>query len=172
MKEIIGENMGNVFIALGINPKETFKGSIGYWPDFKVWEIQNEDYETLCDVTDEQFERWSEEDAWWRYAEGSNMGIADTEFEVNGHTIIGWRNQYRIYDLLHDWDNLPQPDRAEYDDFNEYCNTWLPRKYKDILEYFCEEFGASTERNVCALAKDLATYNNITMAELFRKYGD
>lgn len=171
MKEIIGENMGNIFIALGINPKETFSGSIGYWPDFKVWEVSDSELTELCDMTDEQFERWSEDDAWWRYAEGSNMGIADTAFEVNGFPIIAWRNQYRIYDLLKEWDDLSQTERAEYSGFNDYCDTWLTKEYKDILEYFCDEFGASTERNVCALAKDLARYNNITMAELFRKYG-
>ena len=47
----------------------------------------------------------------------------------------------------------------------------MPYEYKDLLEYFCEELGASTEKNVCALAVDLAKYNGLTLSELFKIYG-
>lgn len=40
----------------------------------------------------------------------------------------------------------------------------------DILIYLCDEIGASTERNVCACTIDLAQQNNLTLAELFKKY--
>lgn len=42
--------------------------------------------------------------------------------------------------------------------------------YHDILIYLCDEIGASTERNVCACTIDLARQNNLTLAELFKKY--
>lgn len=74
MIEIIGENMDNIFIILGINPKETFSGSIGYWQSFKVWEVSEAEFKMLCDMTDEQFDRWAEDDAWWRQSNGSIMG--------------------------------------------------------------------------------------------------
>lgn len=171
MREIIGENMNNIFIILGIDPRETFSGSIGYWSNFKVWEVDDFEYKSLCEITDEQFERWSEEGAWWRCAEGSNQGIPDTEFVVNNHPILAWRNMYKIHDLQAEWDELPSYERSEYKDFDDYCDVWLPKKHKNILNYMCDELSASTERNVCALAVDLAKYNNVTMAELFRKYG-
>lgn len=48
----------------------------------------------------------------------------------------------------------------------KYCRT----RYESLLEYLCENIGASQPRNVCALAVDLAKYNNMTMGELFTKY--
>ena len=38
-------------------------------------------------------------------------------------------------------------------------------------EYFCDELGASTGKNVCALATDLAKYNEMSIAKLFMIYG-
>ena len=47
---------------------------------------------------------------------------------------------------------------------------YFERTYPDILTCFCDELGASVERNICALAAELARQNNMTMAELFDKY--
>lgn len=171
MIEIIGENMDNIFIILGINPKETFSGSIGYWPNFKVWEISDAEFKELCSITDEQFERWSEADAWWRQSDGSIMGSPCYDFIINGHPIVAWRDHHWENRYREDWEYLSKDEKSEYKDVDDYCDTWMITEYKDILDYFCEELGASTERNVCALATDLAKYNNITIAELFRKYG-
>ena len=43
--------------------------------------------------------------------------------------------------------------------------------YTNLTEYLCECVGASTGKNVCACAMDLAKYNDMTMAKLFEKYG-
>ena len=173
MKEIIGENMGNIFIALGINPKETCSDSIGHWPNFKVWELNDAEFDSLCGVTDEQFERWSEEGAWWRYAEGSNQGIPAHEFTINGEKIIAWYDDDRDQDIIEDfWYDVANGSETDADgNLEKYIECWHPTDYENLLEYFCEELGASTERNVCALAMDLAKYNHMTVAELFRKYG-
>jgi hypothetical protein len=171
MREIIGENLNNIFIIQGINPKETFSGSIGYWSNFKVWEVNDVEFESLCNITDEQFEKWFEEGAWWRYASGSIMGTPCYDFIINGQPIVAWREHHSENRHQEDWNSMSEDEKSEYTDFNDYCDTWTTTEYKDILEYFCEELGASTERNVCALAADLAKYNNITIAELFRKYG-
>jgi hypothetical protein len=173
MKEIIGENMKNIFIIQGINPKEAFSGSIGYWPDFKVWEVNDTEFNSLCEITDEQFERWSEEGAWWRWSEGSIMGVPTYEFTINGEKIMAWYDGDRDKDLIEDfWYDVAKGYETDADgNLEKYIAAWHTTEYKDLLEYFCEELGASTERNVCALATDLAKYNNITMAELFRKYG-
>jgi hypothetical protein len=50
------------------------------------------------------------------------------------------------------------------DYFNEEC------VYSDFVDYCCEQIGASTERNVCAVAMSLAKLNNMTLGELFTKY--
>ena len=44
--------------------------------------------------------------------------------------------------------------------------------YSNLSEYLCECVGVSLPKNVCACAMDLAKYNNMSMAELFEKYGD
>ena len=171
MRDIIGENMNNIFIILGINPKETFSGSIGYQPNFKVWEVNDAEFNSLCEITDEQFEQWSEEGAWWRQSDGSVMGTPCYDFVINGQPIVAWRDHRWEDRYREDWESMSEEEKSEYEDVDDYCDTWMTTEYEDILEYFCEELGASTERNVCALATDLAKYNNMTLAELFRKYG-
>lgn len=169
MKEIIGENMGNIFADLGINPKETFSGHIGYWNNFTVWEINDEDFEILCNMTDEEFKKYSQYLPWWRYAEGSNQGTPGYGFTVNGEKLIAWYNADRDEDLVEDFENEDEADKE--DGLDQYIATWHTTEFPTLTEYLCSELGASTERNVCALAVDLAKYNDITMAELFRKYG-
>lgn len=43
-------------------------------------------------------------------------------------------------------------------------------EFYDLLQYLCDEMGCSSPRNVCALTKDLAKYNNMKLSELFLKY--
>jgi hypothetical protein len=59
------------------------------------------------------------------------------------------------------WDGVYRENHKDY---------FRDRKYPTLLCYFCDEIGASTEKNVCAIAVDLAALNNMTMAELFQKY--
>lgn len=47
-----------------------------------------------------------------------------------------------------------------------YRNDW----HVNLLEYLDIEMGCTAFTNVCAVTKDLAKYNNMTMAELFKKY--
>jgi hypothetical protein len=170
MIEIIGENMKNIWIILGINPKETFSGSIGYWKNFKVWELTDAEFKSLCEITDEQFERWSEEGAWWRYAEGSVLGTPDVLFRINGDFLMAWEKLDRS-DLYEKWSTLSRAEKKKYYDDEDYVELNRPHSYKDILTYLCDEVGVSTERNVCALVTDLAKYNNMSIAELFIRFG-
>ena len=102
---------------------------------------------------------------------GSNLGKPTEFFVVNGKSICAWRNEHRVHDLAIEYNELPTEERNEYVDFDEYCKVWLPPKqHEDILSYFCEEFGVSTEHNVCALVTDIAKYNNMTVAEVFKNY--
>lgn len=176
MVEIIGEHMMPVFEWLHIFPKNTYNGSIGYWKNLEVWELTEEDLNFLIksfdyDVGNKEWEQIAPEDAWWRYAKGSNQGMVNEEFYINEKPILAWRHEYKVDELKEMWDELPEEERDEYKDFTDYCEFWLPKYYNNILEYFCEELGASTENNVCALVTDLAKYNHMTIADIFRIYG-
>ena len=62
-------------------------------------------------------------------------------------------------------------DKAKYNhSIRKYEEDVYPRVYKNLLEYMYNEVGASLERNVCALAVDLARANGMTMARLFETY--
>ena len=108
---------------------------------YEVWEISDELHKRMCDMSEEEFIEMAGEDAWWRSSTGSVLGIPDTEFKVNGEYLLGWNR----------WER----------EWNTYIN---------LSEYLCECVGASTGKNVCACAMDLAKYNDMTMAELFEKY--
>ena len=108
---------------------------------YEVWEVSDELHNKMCGMSEEEFIEIAGEDAWWRSSEGSVLGVPDTEFEVKGEDMLGWNR----------WDREQ-------------------KKYSDLSEYLCECVGASTGKNVCACAMDLAKYNDMTMGELFEKY--
>ena len=175
MVEIIGEHMMPVFEWLHIFPKNTYCGAIGYWPHFEVWELNESELDKLIktfdfDIGDKDWNSIAPEDTWWRYSEGSNQGTPNEEFIINGKSILAWRSEAKIDDLKEMWDELSAEERIEYKDFEDYCDVWLPKYYCNILEYFCEELGASNETNVCALVTDLAKYNNASVADVFKNY--
>lgn len=143
MKEILGNNLEQFFNA-EINGKRTYKGN-----RYEVWEVSDEVFNIMCEMSEEKFVELSGEYAWWRSAEGSNKGIPDTTVYINGHEILAWVGK-------------PWEDDDEYDKFEIHASC--------LTNYLCDVVGASQPRNVCALAVDLAKYNNMTMGELFTKY--
>ena len=170
MTEIIGENMKNIWIILGFDPKETFSGSIGGWKNFKVWELTDAQFNSLCEITEEQFERWSEEGAWWRHSEGSILGVPDFLFRINRDFLMAWEVLDRS-DLYEEWKTLSKREKRRYYDDEDYAELNRPHSYKDIMTYLSDEVGVSTETNICALIADLAKYNKMSIAELFRRFG-
>ena len=175
MKEIIGENLRGIFKKLGLDAILTYSGKIGGWSHFEVWKITDEVLEKISDISDEEWDALCQDistNSWWRYSEGSNMGKINGIFTINGQKIVAWRNKYKVEDLFTEYYfELDEAEKAEYTDAEDYVNTWLARGYRNLMEYFCEELGASNERNVCALATDLAEYNGIGLGELFAIYG-
>lgn len=75
---------------------------------------------------------------------GSVLGVPDTKFIISGEEMVGWNT------------------RGEYENF----------QYAKLTDYLCYGIGASQLKNVCACCVDLAKYNDMTMAELFEKYGE
>jgi hypothetical protein len=157
------------FQRIGVNPERSY--SFYGWStddDMYVYHLTDEEFEKLnhdSDIYEMKNQYCTKEDAitykteieaypdnaWdecaWQYAIGSNMGGVYKRYKINNHYVIAWDGT-----------------RREYGRNNDY------REYDHLLQYFCDEIGASTEKNVCALAIDLARQNGMTMAELFKKY--
>jgi hypothetical protein len=147
MKEILGAELDKAFEELNLYGKKTYElknKHCDYCEIYQVWELPDEDYDKLCSISDKD---WKEDWGWWRGASGSNMGFVNKRYNINNHYIKAWDGYKR--------------------ENNDY--PWC-RQYKNLLQYFCDEIGASTEKNVCAVAVDLARQNGMTMSELFRKY--
>jgi hypothetical protein len=113
---------------------------------------------------------WKDEWGWWRHAKGSNLGTPFDFFTINGRELIAWGGSRRD-DLRNWWNANSDEGKAAYHySFREYEEATMPHKYDTLTEYMCDEIGASTEKNVCALAVDLARANGMTMAQLFKTY--
>ncbi|MGN5457074.1 MAG: hypothetical protein ACI4XN_13845 [Candidatus Kurthia intestinigallinarum] len=162
--EILGGNgLKNAFKDLGIKATKTYHGKEE--PHYQVWEIDKRDVKAM-----ENMVEWPDRYGWWRFAKGSNMGTPYSIFTVNGCELIAWDGLHRGQ-LYQEWMDEPDEEKEAYHySFKEYEETQYPHTYKNLTEYLCEELGASTEKNVCALAVDLARANGFTMAELFEKY--
>lgn len=150
MKEILGNHMSNFFVEMKMQNEDynkdlmrTYKGD-----RYEVFSVSDELFDVMCDMSEERFVELAGENAWWRSSEGSNLGVPDTKIYINGYELLGWAGE--------SWE-----DEDEDDEFEIYSNS--------LSDYFCDVIGASQPKNVCALAVDLAKYNNMTMGELFAK---
>lgn len=137
MKEILAENLQPLFDNTSFVGIKTYSGDI-----YEVWQVSDDTYEFMCDMTDDEFEKLCPE-GMWRGADGSNMGYPSDRLIVHKRK-------------LKCWDTKEKPYRNQ--------------KYESLLEYLCENVGVSQPKNVCALAVDLAKCNHMTMGELFAKY--
>lgn len=141
LKEILAENLQPLFDNTSLTGKKTYSGEL-----YEVWEVSDDDYAIMCNISEERFTELCPE-GMWRSSTGSIMGYPTECFTVNKRKLKCWDKREELYGKKH-----------------------RITKYKSLLEYLCENIGASQPRNVCALAVDLAKYNNMTMGELFTKY--
>ena len=155
MKEILGNNLEQFFNTNffndGITGKRTYKGN-----RYEVWEVSNTAFDVMCNMSEEEFEKLAGEYAWWRSSNGSNKGAPDTTIHINGYELMGWGVELRAneWDWVDEWEDEDGESEIHAD---------------SLTRYLCDVIGASQPRNVCALAVDLAKYNNMTMGELFVK---
>lgn len=178
MKEILGgDGIEKAFEALDIKANYTYKRIMppdNHWyhgEAHEVWELDDEDFETLCDIKEED---WKEKWGWWRSAEGTNLeGEPTRKMIIKGKEITAWYCEQKLSDYI---EAFLEDDYIEEFDSEEDAKDQLileyftdEHKYSDFLEYCCEEWGASTERNVCAIAVGLAKLNGMTMGELLTK---
>lgn len=109
---------------------------------YEVWQVSDDTFVFMCNMSDEKFEKLCPE-GMWRSTDGSNMGYPQDHLIVNKKKLRCWNTKEKPY---------------------------RKQKYESLLEYLCENVGASQPKNVCALAVDLAKCNYMTMGELFIKY--
>lgn len=146
MKEILGNNLEQFFFVLDY-PKEygavcTYKSN-----RYEVWLMDDEIFDMITDMSEEEFVKFAGEDAWWRSSSGSVLYSLDKgEIIINNQKMIGW--------IKNHWE--------------EEISTDI--KYSSLTEYLCEFIGASTPHNVVACAMDLAKFNHLIMGGLFKKY--
>lgn len=141
MKEILaGFLFSDTAAALNLDCKRMYCGEA-----WEVWEITDESFERLIDIPDEL---WKQEWGWFRYAEGCNISHWPVAtFIVNGKYMLGF-----------------------YNEFDDFWKEKQERMYASLCDYLSNVIGASTPKNVCALAVDIAKLNAMTMAELFTIY--
>ena len=148
MVEILGKNLKQFFDTIDNPPNDA---EITYASDrYEVWEVSDELFVKMCDMSEEEFVGIAGEDAWWRQSKGSNLGYPDNTVIVNGSELICWGKE-RVYPSYN------------------YMSKEM-KEYENLSDYLCNCIGASLPRNVCACAMDLAKYNDVTMSELFEKY--
>ena len=149
MKEILGNHLMNFMIRMS-DHKEYERHQRTYKGDrYEVWEVSDDLFKDMCDMTEEMFVDLAGKDAWWRHSKGSVLGIPDTKVYIDEKEMLGW---YKPWDDCED-----AKDKYEIHE-------------ESLTSYLCNYVGASQPRNVCACAMDLAKYNNISLGELFRKY--
>lgn len=148
MVEILGSNLKKFFDVIDNSPNEadiTYAGN-----RYEVWEVSDELFQKMRNMTEENFVEIAGEDAWWRQSYGSNLGYPEETTIVNGNELVCWDKE-RVYSSS---DSIPKE----------------MIEYENLSEYLCECIGVSQPINVCACAMDLAKYNDMTMGELFEEY--
>lgn len=148
MKEILGYNLLTLFENESFDfPEYAVAGRTYKNEMYEVWLVSEDVYENMCKMTEEEFERLTDDETWWRGSDGSILKNRERGLiNVNGKDMIGWVEKPYGGSVCHGL------------------------SYQSLTEYLCEFLGVSTEKNVCACAMDLAKYNNMTMGELFEKY--
>lgn len=151
MVEILGKNLKQFFDTIDNSPNNA---EITYAGDrYEVWEVSDELFAKMCDMSEEEFVGIAGEDAWWRQSKGSNLGYPDSTISVNDRNLKCWSRENDCY----------------YS-YRSQGKEMIRKKYKSLSDYLCNCVGVSLPRNVCACAMDLAKYNDMTMSELFEKY--
>lgn len=139
MREILGQ-LEEYFNKTEPNNEDSYAKCTYKNDTYEVWKVSEDVYEDLGCISEE---KWEEKypNSWWRYCDGCNLGYPDTKIIINGVKLVGWNR-------LGDEDFLRLESLTSY---LHYC------------------IGASQPKNVCAVTKDLAKYNNMTMGELWVK---
>lgn len=168
MKEILGINLQCFFDnekLHGVYGEKTYSGQ-----KFEVWEVSDKTYQIMSNMTDDDFYKLYPLTE-WAFASGSNMDEPETDYIINGQPIKAWDGEQRL-----SWKEDSCVDCSDY--LEGRCSATEEdilgcsgqRKYYNLTDYLSHEISVGLLKNICALATDLAKYNNMTLGELFTKY--
>lgn len=167
MKEILGGNLKRFFDAIAPNYNDadiTYAGEM-----YEVWKVSDELFEKMNNMSEEEFVELAGDDAFWRYSDGSVLGVTDAIYIVKEEELHAWDGCRRKEILRCKFCEEKEHIGCKMTE-NDMLDCYGERKYTSLLEYLYDEVGASQPKNVCALAMDLAKANNMSIGELFRKY--
>jgi len=172
MKEILGGELDLAFKELNIKANKTFQSKHNNTDFTQVWELSDEDFEKICNIEEKD---WKDDWGWWRSSDGSNiLGNPICKIKINNNDITVYYDEKRIEQYIEDYleKDYISEFKNEEEARNQLFKDYFSEKciYKTFTEYCCNQWGASTEKNVCAIAVEIAILNNITMGELFNKY--
>lgn len=145
MREILANNLQSLFDNTSLNGKCTYRGNT-----YEVWEVSDEDFKIMYDMTEEEFEKVCP-NGMWRSSDGSALYSPNYTVIINGKKLLGWIKEQDIYGAC-----------------IAVGKSYIKEKeFRSLLEYFCDYIETPQPSNVCALAVDLAKANNMKMSELF-----
>lgn len=157
--QILGHDLADAIRDLKIEAELKYTtpttGKFERLPKFEVWEMQQETFETLCNVDDDD---WKDEYGWWRYGERASENFSGLNI-VNGHEMIAFPPEEHAMDFP-----------SEHADGEEKEEESGPESYTHFLQYLDYNQGMSTEKNVAITAISLAKANELTLAEFMTKY--
>lgn len=153
MVEILGQDLSFPFEHFGIYADMTYKQLTPHRnePLFEVWEMEDLEFEKICDISDEEWNNLEGNSGWWRHSVDCNLGEATHEIMINRYFINGWL-------LNDDFECLNEDDEEPKNTCFEY-----------LLDYIYTELRISTEKNITAITIGLAKRNNMSLSELFHK---
>lgn len=173
-KEILDMGKENGFTTLRMTFED--KNAVGRTA-CNVFEISEEEFYKMDDYEDEysihfdneEHPLWKKEWGWYRYAEGCVLERREPTIHanINGNELVVWYDSDAMRDDINDW-----REEEEYKDeptqnlmaywIAEHCN------YSDLFSYCSDMWGASTEKNITAIAVGLAKMNKMSLADLFK----
>lgn len=176
---LAGDGIENAFKELGIEATRTYKGvmppddGMYHGEEYEVWMLSELDYNKITDISEYD---WKYAWGWWRSSKGSNICTEPVhKMIVHGHEIEVYYNKERFDSYI---ENFLEDDYiADFDSCDDAMdalgiNYWEDEcQYKDFFEYCSKQWGATTERNVCAIAMETAKLNDMLMGELLSLVG-
>lgn len=150
-----GGNLAKAFTELGIAAVKVYQSDKDWLgTEYQVWEMPIGEFEILEAFAHEE---WQSDFGWYHTA-GCNDTSEIIEFNVNGQTMLGFKNENSWY---HSEDYLSELEEGE--------KPTLP-SYKNFTFWFSEYQGLSKPENLAYFATTLAEKNGLSKAEFFEKY--
>lgn len=180
-KEIYGANLGDFFINLKkeygiVYAKCKYSKYQKHYGCVEVWEISKGTYDFINSMDEKEFKKYAKVDnSFWVYFDGSILGEPTKFYTINGVNILAWDGEHRKEFYFNNCskecsDMINGSCRGvDIGTNSEIDGCYHQREYDDLFEYFEVEIRTSDPKNICALAKDLAYYNNMSMSELFNE---